>query len=54
MKKWPLPNLDSGKILIYRDWSNRHWFFKEANYFTKDSPLIFIYLMAGKQLVSVL
>ena len=26
MKKWPLPNLDGGRIQIDRDWDGKKWF----------------------------
>lgn len=30
MKKYPLPNLDGGRIRLNREWSQRNWFFKEV------------------------
>ena len=37
MKKWPLPNLDRGKIRIDRDWDNESWFTdEETDFFNKD------------------
>ena len=42
MKKWPLPNLDGGKIRLNRDWSERHWFFgREDDFLLKERPLVF-------------
>jgi hypothetical protein len=36
MKKWPLPNLDGGKIRIDRDWSQQNWNFGGENKIFKN------------------
>jgi hypothetical protein len=41
MKKWPLPNLDGGKIRVNDALSDKNWYFREKDSFIKESPQVF-------------
>ena len=44
MKRFPLPNLDGGRIRLDKDWSQRHWFFGKENEFSLKKSIEFDFL----------